>query len=112
LFADLQLQTRRTGPKPDMERSGGGLMETPSPGRWPEVERLLDIALDLPPEDRPVFLDRSCSGDQELRTEVERLLQAAEGTGSFLSEPAPAYASPVVGRVVEFEVTTKPQAAS
>ena len=79
---------------------------------WAEVERLLDMALDLSPEDRPVFLDRSCSGDPELRTEVERLLQAAEGAGSFLSEPAPAYASPVVGRVVEYEVTRKPPAAS
>ena len=87
-------------------------MGGPSPRRWPEVERILDIALDLPPEDRPVFLDGSCSGDQELRSEVERLLQAAEGAGSYLEEPAPAYASPMVARVVEFEVTTRPQSAS
>jgi hypothetical protein len=84
-------------------------MGGPSPGRWPEVERLLDLALDLPVEDRPVFLDRSCSGEPELRTEVERLLGAAEGAGSFLSEPAPAYAIPVVARVAESEVTTNSQ---
>jgi hypothetical protein len=79
---------------------------------WAEVERLLDQALDLAPAERSRFLDQGCSGDLALRAEVERLLQAAEGAGSFLSEPAPAYASPVVGRVAEFEVTTKPHSST
>lgn len=101
-------KTRKTDPKPDMgESAAGRLMETPSPGRWPDVERLLDTALDLAPEDRAVFLERSCSSDLALRAEVERLLKAAEGAGNFLAEPAPAYASPVVARVAEFEVTTR-----
>ena len=72
-----------------------------SPERWKELEQLLDQALDLAPADRPMFLDRACSGDPALRAEVERLVRAAEATSSFLKEPAPAYAAPLVDRLAE-----------
>ena len=91
-----------------MVGADGGLMETP----WADIERLLDKALDLAPEDRAAYLDQSCSSDPALRAEIERLLHAAEEAASFLSEPAPAYASPVVGRVAEFEVTMEQQPRS
>ena len=57
--------------------------------RWEVVERLLDQALELAPEERPAFIARACGGARELQAEVERLLQAAGG-GPFLEEPAPA----------------------
>ena len=67
--------------------------------RWPEIERLLDQALDLAPEQRPAFLERTCSTDPELRAAVERLLRGTELADSFLGEPAPAYAAPLVAWV-------------
>jgi hypothetical protein len=70
-----------------------------SPERWQKVEQLLDQALELAPADRAAFLDRSCCGDAALRAEVERLLAASEGAASFLEEPGPAYAAPLVSRV-------------
>jgi len=69
--------------------------------RWVEVERLLDQALDLAPEERPAFLARACDGDRWLQAEVERLLRAAAGADGFLEEPAPAYATPLLARLVE-----------
>jgi hypothetical protein len=41
------------------------------------VARILDVVLDLTPEERPAFLDSGCGGDQELRAEVEAMLAGA-----------------------------------
>ena len=51
---------------------------------WERVERALDLALDLPPEDWPAFLDEHCAGDPALRQEVESLLQASETPDALL----------------------------
>src|ERR1700758_99979 len=51
------------------------------------VEQLFSTALDLPPEDRPAFLDRVCAASPELRLRVEELLLADEQAGSFLERP-------------------------
>jgi serine/threonine protein kinase len=45
-------------------------------------------ALELPPEERPAFLDRVCAGDAELITRVEKLLQLAGDTDGFMRQPA------------------------
>jgi tetratricopeptide (TPR) repeat protein/tRNA A-37 threonylcarbamoyl transferase component Bud32 len=46
-------------------------------------------ALDLDdPAERAAYLDRSCTGDTDLRQRVERLLQAHAAAGSFLRAPA------------------------
>ena len=71
-------------------------MDRSSPERWAEIERLLDQALDLAPEHRPVFLERTCSSDPVLGAEVRRLLRATEAAESFIGVPAPAYAAPLV----------------
>ncbi|MBV8906142.1 MAG: protein kinase, partial [Acidobacteriia bacterium] len=42
--------------------------------RWRRVEELFDHAAALPPEERGVFLDNACAGDERLRQEVESLL--------------------------------------
>jgi hypothetical protein len=68
-----------------------------SPERWKQLEKLLDRALDLPPGERAAFLDQACAGDAVFRAEVERLLGAATSSGSFLREPASAYAGGPLG---------------
>ena len=56
--------------------------------RWQVVERLLQSALDLPPDQREAFLTRSCAGDVALESEVRALLEAERQAGPFLSAPA------------------------
>ncbi len=70
-------------------KAGGG------PGRWPEVERILDLALELAPEDRSALLDRSCAGDPDLRAEVEAMLAGAD-SDEFLKSPAAVLAAPML----------------
>jgi TolB-like protein/predicted Zn-dependent protease len=77
------------------------LTDPRSPQRWAEVERLLDQALDLAPEDRPAFLERTSSSDPVLGAEVARLLRATEAAESFIGVPAPAYAAPLVAWAAE-----------
>jgi eukaryotic-like serine/threonine-protein kinase len=55
-----------------------------NPERWKEVKKVLAGALERTPEQRSVYLDRSCS-DASLRREVESLIAAHEqGDGSFM----------------------------
>jgi eukaryotic-like serine/threonine-protein kinase len=49
------------------------------------ADRILDEALDLPPEQRAALLDRACGDDAELRALVLRLLAGAEGTAPALT---------------------------
>jgi len=65
------------------------------PGRWPEVARILDVVLDLPPEERGGVLDQECAGDSALRAEVEAVLAGAEAP-VFFESPALAFADPLV----------------
>jgi eukaryotic-like serine/threonine-protein kinase len=78
-------------------------MTLPTPEHWAEIERLLDAALELAPEERAQWLGRMCTGDPGLRAEVERLLGACEAAGPFLEEPAPVAAAPVVASVAAGE---------
>ncbi len=58
-----------------------------TPERWPEVKRLLDESAELAPEALPAWLDEACSGDQELRHEVESLLAYEEDLDLFAEFP-------------------------
>ena len=66
------------------------------------VDALFAQALDLPPAERPAFLDQACAGERQLRRKVERLLAADLKAGDFL-EPAPAIdgPTPVAGALPE-----------
>ena len=60
-----------------------------TPEQWQRVRDVLADALEVKPEDRSVFLDRTCSSDPGLRHEVERLLSSSEQARSdFLEAPA------------------------
>jgi serine/threonine protein kinase len=65
------------------------------------LERLLDQALGLDPEQRSAFLDRTCPPDPALRADIERLLRAGEAPDGFLEEGALALASPLIGKLGE-----------
>ena len=56
-------------------------------GRWHQVDKVLEAALEREPGERAAFLDQACAGDEALRQEVEELLKAHEQAGSFLSPP-------------------------
>jgi eukaryotic-like serine/threonine-protein kinase len=55
--------------------------------RWRVVEDLFQRACDLPPEERPAFLDGAGGGDSSLRVEVESLLASADQTFGFIQQP-------------------------
>jgi serine/threonine protein kinase len=53
--------------------------------QWKQVEALFEQTLEVPAAERPQFLE--AIGDDELRGEVESLLQAHDQAGSFIDEP-------------------------
>ncbi len=59
-----------------------------TPERWQRIKAVFEKALELPSGKRAAYLDQNCSGDPDLRKEVESLLLAQEKAGSFLEPPA------------------------
>ena len=59
-----------------------------SAGRWDRVERLYHEALELDAAARAAFLDESCAGDSELRSEVDSLLGFDTAASRFLTRTA------------------------
>jgi eukaryotic-like serine/threonine-protein kinase len=76
--------------------------------RWPEIEALLDTALDLEPESRASLLDDPTSGDVEIRNEVRRLLRFAGAAGEFIDEPAAEFVAPLLAVVHADELPALP----
>ncbi len=68
----------------------------PSGERWAEIERLLDLALECPPDKRHAFVEEACAADAPLRDYVERLLASCEQPEAWLDGQAPVYAAPLV----------------
>ncbi len=58
------------------------------PERWRQIGRLYHAALELANEERTAFLKEACAGDDDLRREVESLLDQEERADSFLEAPA------------------------
>jgi serine/threonine-protein kinase len=59
-----------------------------TPERWQQIEQLLQAALACEPAERASLLERECTGDSELREEVESLLASAQHAGGFLDKSA------------------------
>ena len=70
-----------------------------SPARWLEIDRIVDGALDLPPDERAPYLETTCAHDATLRADVERLLRSCDADAGFLERPAGEYAAPLVASV-------------
>ena len=56
--------------------------------RFEQIAQLYGAALELAPEERASFIDSACGADEELRREVESLLEAHEEAGDFITTPA------------------------
>lgn len=56
---------------------------------WQQIRDLFEEALQLPPKDRSAFLNVACGSNQEIKVEVEKLLQADFQSGQirFLDNP-------------------------
>lgn len=68
-----------------------------TPQRFHRVSELYHAALDRPADQRAAFLEQVCSGDMELRQEVQSLLDANAQAGDFMTAPdvaAPDEATP------------------
>ena len=64
-----------------------------APERWRQIERLYHSALESPPERRCAFLKEASGADEDLRREVESLLQ--QSPEGVLDEPL--WAAPTEG---------------
>lgn len=72
-----------------------------TPERWDRLKVLFEAALEVPPAGRAAFVAVLCAGDEETRSELERLLAAEQEVKGFLSgsthtflapeEPSPAF---------------------
>jgi serine/threonine protein kinase len=56
--------------------------------RWQQVDRLYHSALEREPDERAAFLAEACSGDEELRRELDELLAQDSSSDNILQRPA------------------------
>ena len=59
-----------------------------SSDRWQKIEELFQAALKLDQSQRATFLREACSGDEELRLELESLLASDAQANDFIESPA------------------------
>lgn len=64
--------------------------------RWRRVADVLDAALATEPAAWPALLEKTCSGDPDLRREVESLLQRVDAVHGFLEHPPAAVAAALI----------------
>jgi len=55
---------------------------------WEKAKEIFGDALELAPDERPLFLDEVCDGDSDTRREVESLLASLDSADSFMKMPA------------------------
>ena len=65
--------------------------------RWKKIDEVFQSALDCEPAARAALLNSSCTGDSELRQEVESLLASYE-VGGFTNSPAPKEGATILER--------------
>src|SRR5215472_3323095 len=56
--------------------------------RWSQIERLYHSAKEQKPSEWDGFLRQACAGDEELRREVQSLLNYETGTDNLMAGPA------------------------
>jgi TolB-like protein len=78
--------------------TSGSMLRGLSRERWKAVERLLDAALDLDPEQRSDFLADACEDDPALAEEVRALLTACENSSKMFEQPAALAFGPLLER--------------
>ena len=58
-----------------------------NPERWQQLKQIFEAALEKSASERIDFLDQACRGDEEMRKEIDSLLNACADDG-FLEQPA------------------------
>ncbi len=58
------------------------------PERWQRITEVFQSAIKREPDQRAVYLDGVCAGEESLRQEVEALIAAHEQADSFIEQPA------------------------
>jgi hypothetical protein len=58
-----------------------------SPDRWQQIEAVFQTAVDLKASERQAFIEMACGGDQDLRSEIEKLMADYESADSFIESP-------------------------
>jgi serine/threonine protein kinase len=56
--------------------------------QWAQIRQIFEGALERPAKDRAAYLRVVCAGDDQLRREVENLLESHDTSADFLSTPA------------------------
>jgi eukaryotic-like serine/threonine-protein kinase len=75
--------------------------------RWRRIEEVLDVALTVEPSRWSGLLDEQCSGDPELRQQVEALLLRVETARDLLRSPPTELAAAVLAEAREAEQASR-----
>jgi Tol biopolymer transport system component/predicted Ser/Thr protein kinase len=67
-----------------------------TPERWRQINDVFQAAVEVAPEQRTAFLDKACTTDQTLRSEVESLLASDEHEWKLIEQPALEVAAPLL----------------
>ena len=64
------------------------LLRSPMDSTYQREVAIFDGAMDLPPEQRPAYLEQTCGRDPALRRRVEALLRVGDASHPILDSPA------------------------
>ena len=70
-----------------------------TPERYRQIGEIFDAALEVDAERRAEFLNQACSGDAELRSEVESLMRSNEEAPDFIADPALTVAAELLAQI-------------
>ena len=71
-----------------------------TPELWQRLKPLFYAALKEDPQDRAAFIERACGGDQELKTQLKRLVEAEEQGTLTIDEPLVNFNPPIDAGIV------------
>jgi serine/threonine-protein kinase len=54
---------------------------------WQQIQRIFEVAIELPPQERDIYLDEACNGDTVLFNEIKAMLEADSKRNSLLDRP-------------------------
>ena len=58
-----------------------------TPERWHRIEQIYHAAMERAANERTLFLEQACAGDEELRREIVSLIASDNQAASFMDEP-------------------------
>jgi len=70
-----------------------------SPEKWERIKQVLGPALEQDPDSRSTYLRKACEGDEDLRGEIEALLDAYDAEKSTATVPGQSFAGRTASRL-------------